>query len=88
MLCRPRYRQACLNTIEYLKKFGCTAAQAYAILGTAPVQGHISGVVDIPNACATLWLPNEIFDFDIMPGSDALTKHLDGSVDIQLAADH
>jgi len=48
------YRQACLNAIEYLTKFGYTRAQAYAILGTAPCQGHISGVVDIPNACATL----------------------------------
>ena len=59
------YRQACLNAIEYLKKFGYSAAQAHSILGTAPVQGHISGVVDIPNACATLWLPTQIFDFDI-----------------------
>ncbi|OYW32959.1 MAG: formamidase, partial [Methyloversatilis sp. 12-65-5] len=56
------YRQACLNAIEYLKKFGYSGAQAYSILGTAPVQGHISGVVDIPNACATLWLPTDIFD--------------------------
>jgi formamidase len=55
------YRQACLNAIEYLTKFGYSKAQAYAILGTAPVQGHISGVVDIPNACATLWLPTDIF---------------------------
>jgi formamidase len=54
------YRQACLNAIEYLKKFGYTGAQAYSILGTAPVQGHISGVVDIPNACATLWLPTDL----------------------------
>lgn len=61
------YRQACLNAIEYLKKFGYSGAQAYSILGTAPVQGHISGVVDVPNACATLWLPTEIFDFDINP---------------------
>ena len=52
------YRQACLNAIEYLKKFGYSGAQAYSILGTAPVQGHISGVVDVPNACATLWLPS------------------------------
>lgn len=64
------YRQACLNAIEYLKKFGYTGEQALSILGTAPVQGHISGVVDIPNACATLWLPNEIFDFDLMPTAD------------------
>ena len=33
------YRQACLNAIEYLKKFGYSGAQAYAILGTAPVPG-------------------------------------------------
>ena len=42
------YRQACLNAIEYLKKFGYSGAQAYSILGTAPCQGHISGVVDVP----------------------------------------
>ncbi len=64
------YRQACVNAIEYLKQFGYTGAQAYAILGTAPVQGHISGIVDIPNACATLFLPTEIFDFDINPNSE------------------
>lgn len=81
------YRQACLNAIEYLKKFGYSGAQAYAILGTAPVQGHISGVVDIPNACATLWLPNEIFQWDMMPNADGPTKFLDGSVDIPLAPD-
>ncbi|MCB4812414.1 acetamidase/formamidase family protein [Methylovorus menthalis] len=64
------YRQACLNAIEYLKKFGYSGAQALSILGTAPVEGHISGVVDIPNACATLWLPTEIFDFDLKPNAD------------------
>lgn len=83
------YRQACLNAIEYLKKFGYTGAQAYAILGTAPVQGHISGVVDIPNACATLWLPTDIFEFggNMMPSPDGPTKFLDGSVDVPLAHD-
>ncbi|MCI4662498.1 MAG: acetamidase/formamidase family protein [Neomegalonema sp.] len=81
------YRQACLNAIEYLKKFGYTGAQAYAILGTAPVQGHISGVVDIPNACATLWLPTDIFEWDLMPNADGPTKYLDGSVDIPMAPD-
>ncbi|AOU97358.1 formamidase [Acidihalobacter yilgarnensis] len=63
------YKQACLNAIEYLKKFGYSGEQAYAILGTAPVQGHISGIVDIPNACATLWLPTGIFDFDPNPSA-------------------
>ncbi|HEV7392957.1 MAG TPA: acetamidase/formamidase family protein, partial [Burkholderiales bacterium] len=78
---------ACLNAIEYLTKFGYSRAQAYAILGTAPVQGHISGVVDIPNACATLWLPTQIFDFDIRPVTAGPTKHLSGEIDIPVSAD-
>lgn len=81
------YRQACLNAIEYLTKFGYSKAQAYAILGTAPVQGHISGVVDIPNACATLWLPTDIFEFDVKPNASGPTKAVDGSVDVPLAPD-
>jgi len=76
------YRRACLNAIEYLKKFGYTGEQAYAILGTAPVQGHISGIVDIPNACATLWIPTEIFNFDIHPTAAGPVKHLDGKIDL------
>ena len=81
------YRQACLNAIEYLTKFGYTKAQAYSILGTAPVQGHISGVVDIPNACATLYLPTEIFDFDIMPNASGPIKHIKPGVDLPLSPD-
>lgn len=81
------YRQACLNAIEYLKKFGYSGAQAYSLLGTAPVQGHISGVVDIPNSCATLWLPTDIFEFDININPNGPTKYLDGSVDLPLAPD-
>jgi formamidase len=81
------YRQACLNAIEYLKKFGYSGAQAYSILGTAPVQGHISGVVDIPNACATLWLPTDIFEWDMMPNNDGPKKYLDGSIDMPIAPD-
>jgi len=81
------YRQACLNAIEYLKKFGYSGAQAYSILGTAPVQGHISGVVDVPNACATLWLPTEIFDFDINPSAAGPTVFLDGSIQMPISPD-
>jgi formamidase len=81
------YRQACLNAIEYLKKFGYSGAQAYSILGTAPVQGHISGVVDIPNACATLWLPTDIFEWDMMPNADGPKAWLDGSVQMPIAPD-
>jgi formamidase len=61
------YRRACLNAIEYLKKFGFTGEQAYLLLSCAPVEGRLSGVVDIPNACATLALPTAIFDKSILP---------------------
>lgn len=76
------YKQACLNAIEYLKKFGYSGEQAYAILATAPVQGHISGIVDIPNACATLWLPTEIFDFDINPDAEGPKLLVDPGVSL------
>ena len=81
------YRQACLNAIEYLKKFGYSGAQAYSVLGCAPVQGHISGVVDIPNACATLWLPTQIFDFDIRPNAQGPIKHVKGGIDMPMSRD-
>lgn len=61
------YRRACLNAIEYLKKFGYTGEQAYLLLSCAPVEGRVSGIVDIPNACATLAIPTEIFDQNILP---------------------
>lgn len=61
------YRRACLNAINYLKNFGFTGEQAYLLLSCAPVEGRISGIVDIPNACCTLALPTAIFDQDIVP---------------------
>ena len=61
------YRRACLNAIEYLKKFGFTGEQAYLLLSCAPVEGRVSGIVDIPNACCTLAIPTEIFDQNILP---------------------
>jgi formamidase len=61
------YRRACLNAIEYLKKFGFTGEQAYLLLSCAPVEGRVSGIVDIPNACCTLAIPTEIFDKSILP---------------------
>jgi formamidase len=61
------YRNACLNAIEYLKKFGYSGEQAYLLLGSAPIEGRISGIVDIPNACCTLYVPTAIFDFDVRP---------------------
>ncbi|HHF7375763.1 formamidase [Legionella bozemanae] len=61
------YKQACLNAIEYLKtKMGFSGEQAYLLLSAAPIEGRISGIVDIPNACCTLALPLDIFTSDIM----------------------
>jgi formamidase len=61
------YRRACLNAVEHLKKFGFTGEQAYLLLSCAPVEGRLSGIVDIPNACCTLALPTAIFDKNILP---------------------
>jgi len=72
------YRRACLNAVEYLKKFGYTGEQAYVILGTAPVEGRISGIVDIPNACCTVAIPTAIFDFDIRPNANGPTQQVKG----------
>ena len=64
------YQRACLHAIDYLTKFGYSAIQAYMILGAAPIEGRLSGVVDIPNSCSTVYLPTAIFDFDVRPGKD------------------
>ncbi|MBM7715806.1 formamidase [Siminovitchia sp. FSL H7-0308] len=61
------YRRACLNAIDYLKTLGYTGEQAYMLLSSAPVEGHVAGIVDIPNACCTVALPTQIFEKDIMP---------------------
>ncbi|OTA89305.1 hypothetical protein M434DRAFT_14612 [Hypoxylon sp. CO27-5] len=61
------YRQTTLRCIEYLRRFGYSDYQIYLLLSSAPIQGHVAGIVDIPNACTTLGLPVDIFDFDIMP---------------------
>jgi formamidase len=68
------YRRACLNAIEYLRRFGYSGEQAYLLLGSAPIEGRISGIVDIPNACCSLYLPTAIFDFDIRPNADGPTS--------------
>ena len=63
------FQRACLHAIDYLTKFGYSREQAYLLLGAAPIEGRFSGVVDIPNSCATLYLPTEIFDFDVRPSA-------------------
>ncbi|MCT1922284.1 MULTISPECIES: formamidase [Brevibacterium] len=68
------YQRACLHAINYLTKFGYSAEQAFLLLGAAPIEGRFSGVVDIPNSCATVYLPTAIFDIDIRPSADGPTQ--------------
>ena len=68
------YQRACLHAIDYLTKFGYSPEQAYLILGAAPIEGRLSGVVDIPNACATVYIPTAIFDFDVEPTAAGPTR--------------
>ncbi|KAI0018159.1 formamidase [Xylariomycetidae sp. FL0641] len=63
------YRQTSLRCIEYLRRFGYSDYQSYLLMSCAPIQGHVAGIVDIPNACTTLGLPIDIFDFDISPSA-------------------
>ena len=60
-------RRACLDAIDYLTNFGYTREQGYFILSTVPVESRIAGIVDLPNTCVTVSVPNEVFDFDIDP---------------------
>ena len=50
------YQRACLHAIDYLTKFGYSE-QAYLLLGAAPIEGRLSGVVDIPNSCSPSTCP-------------------------------
>ena len=63
------YQRACLHAIDYLVKFGYAPEQAYLLLGAAPIEGRLSGVVDIPNSCSTVYLPTAMFDFDVRPSA-------------------
>jgi len=61
------YRQAVLNVIAYFKRFGYSGEQIYLFLSCIPLEGRINAIVDVPNACCSLSIPPEIFDFDITP---------------------
>lgn len=63
------YKRAVLNCIKYLSQFGYTEEQVYLLLSCIPCEGRISGIVDVPNACATLAIPLAIFDRDVRPPS-------------------
>jgi formamidase len=64
------YQRACLHAIDYLQRFGYSDIQAYMILGAAPIEGRLSGVVDIPNSCSTVYIPTAIFDIDVRPSAN------------------
>ena len=51
------------------------------------MQGHISGVVDVPHAGATLGLPTDSFEFDVKPNADGPVKAVKGGTDLPLAKD-
>lgn len=61
------YKRAVLNCIKYLSQFGYSEEQVYLMLSCIPCEGRISGIVDVPNACATLAIPLAIFDQDVRP---------------------
>jgi formamidase len=60
-------RRAYLNAIEHLSHFGLTREQVYILLSTAPIEVRYSGLVDIPNACCSVYVPTEIFEQDVYP---------------------
>ncbi|WP_279063886.1 formamidase [Dermabacter hominis] len=68
------YQRACLHAIDYLTTFGWTPEQVFLLLGAAPIEGRFSGVVDIPNSCATVYIPTAIFDIDVRPGAGDVPK--------------
>ncbi|CAB60014.1 putative formamidase [Schizosaccharomyces pombe] len=65
------YRQTCLRVIEYFRRFGYNDYQLYLLLSCAPIQGHVAGIVDIPNSCTTIGVPMDIFEFDVSPNGKA-----------------
>ena len=63
------YKRAVLNCIKYLAQFAFSEEQVYLLLSCCPCEGRISGIVDVPNAVATLAVPLAIFDRDVRPPS-------------------
>ncbi|MDX6752176.1 formamidase [Geminicoccaceae bacterium 1502E] len=73
------YRRACRHAMDYLTNFGYTQEQGYAILSCAPIEGRVGGVVDIPNACVSIAIPTEIFEFDIKPNAAGPRHHVNSA---------
>src|SRR5215203_5068718 len=77
------FKQACLNTITYLKGCGYTDQQAYILVSAAPIEARISGIVDIPNVCCSLHLPTEIFERPIFPQDVPVRTPREGSLAVE-----
>ena len=48
-------------------------------------RGRLSGVVDIPNSCSTVYIPTEIFDIDIRPSAKGPAQ-IEPGMDVLMAA--
>ena len=77
------YKRAVLNAIKYLAQFGYTEEQVYLLLSCCPCEGRISGIVDVPNAVATLAIPMAIFNQDVRPKDGDVLKALAAGVSVK-----
>jgi len=77
------YKRAVLNCIKYLANFGYTEYQVYLLLSCCPCEGRISGIVDVPNAVATLAVPLAIFDRDVRPKEGEVLQALSQGVKVK-----
>jgi hypothetical protein len=58
--------------------------QVYLLLSACPCEGRISGIVDVPNAVATLAIPLAIFDQDVRPKAGNVLEALAKGVKVQM----
>merc|ERR1712072_175000 len=77
------YKRAVLNCIKYLAQFDYTEEQIYLLLSCCPCEGRISGIVDVPNAVATLAVPLAIFNQDVRPKDGAVLEALASGVSVK-----
>jgi formamidase len=77
------YKRAVLNCIKYLAQFGYTEYQVYLLLSCCPCEGRISGIVDVPNAVATLAVPMAIFDRDVRPKAGETLQALASGISVK-----